>query len=124
LSDLSRRLASVRAERDRLAKQLNDLQAVVGLIDPAYSEALRDHAELAQATVRRERSGVTSSPSSRPPDYEARAYDDLRRQRVWQRGQAVKLRQRLRQLVDNDTDPPDDAERARAVHTNKISQTA
>jgi len=100
MPDFRRQRDAARTERDELRRELENLQAVVGWIDPAYAAALRDHAELAAVGIRSEQAGSRGIPESRPPKYDARAYDDLRKQRVTQRREASYLRARHAFLVD------------------------
>jgi len=109
MPDFRRQRDTARAERDEALQQLEDLRAITGWIEPAYAKALRDHAELAPNAIRRISAGVNGIPESRPPSYDARAYNDLRRQKEFQRRQAEYLRRRLRHLVDGDHDPDDGA---------------
>lgn len=124
MSDLRRRLNSACAERDRLRRELEDLKAVVGWIDPEYSAALRDHQALALGRIRREGAAVSTPPSSQPPSYESRAYNDLRKERTRQRAQARYLRRRLRWIVDRDADPDDEPRTPHAVLPLPNKQTA
>jgi len=107
MPDFRQQRDTARAERDRAIQALEDHRAIHGYIDPAYAKALRDHAELAPNAIRRLSAGVNGIPESRPPSYDARAYNDLRRQKEFQRRQAEYLRRRLRHLVDGEPDPDD-----------------
>lgn len=123
MADLRRQLEASRRREAQARQDLQNLQRITGWIDPAYAAALCDAQELAMIAIRRpdDLGGqiTTNGASSRPPSYVPRMYDALRKQRVWQRREATRIRQLIRHIVDQDTDPEDSAEIPRSV-PNKI----
>jgi hypothetical protein len=101
-------------ERDRLRQrnrqlqaELDNMHAVVGWLDPRYTAALRELADLAIHGVRRpaDLGGpiITNHAASRPPCPQPnKAYDLLRKDRVDQRRRAAELERRTRRIVDGD----------------------
>lgn len=111
MANQNRRQTAQAAELERLRTELATLRRATGWIDPAYSSALVDLAEVACLDLRRpdDLGGniTTNGAASRPPSYSTRAMNALWYERRKQRLAAVELRKKLRVIVDDDHDPED-----------------
>lgn len=105
MPDLRQQRDSARTERDQLRQRVNDLEAVVGDIDPAYASAYRDLCDLAIHGLRRpdDLGGPIKAQhaQSKPPAHHPQAYHVRNEERRYQRQRA----DRLRHLIDALTEP-------------------
>lgn len=130
MANLTKRIHEKDQKIATLEAELANMRRVVGWIDPSYAAALVDLADVATLDLRRpdDLGGpvTTNGAASRPPAYSWRAYRKLVNHRAWQRKEAVRLRQYLRQLVDGDEGPDNDpADRAgRQDYNFRVRETA
>jgi hypothetical protein len=105
LSDLRQQRDAARTERDQLRRHLDDLQAILGDIDPAYASAYRDLCDLAIHGLRRpdDLGGpiTLNNAKSRPPAYHPAAYHWRNEERRDQRHRAQRLRAVVEAMVDD-----------------------
>jgi hypothetical protein len=105
MSDLRQQRDAARTERDQLRREVQDLRAILGDIDPAYASAYRDLCELAlHGLSRRDDLGgpiTLNSAKSRPPTYHPAAYHHRNEERRIQRTRAARLRTLVEALTDD-----------------------